>query len=712
MSKSFISGLILIHFVVAYSNAQEIDTVLIRQFTYSDYNGGTVNYTGLAGPDGILYFGNSEGLLVYDGSEWKKIIIGDDSGVSSLLISGDTLYVGGTDEIGFVLLTGESDLVYQSFIPQIANPHLLDDVWQIVKTKDGIYFQSYNMLLWYNGHSFKQIDISDAYIFNFRDNLLVSGFYDNIKILEKDSIINSLATPDFDEDAVYSIVKSKVEGEFLVFTSVSGVFKLKTDPLEISYWDSPISAQLKIDGLYNAIEYQDSLIICSTWEQGLLVFNKEGEILRRIAIDQGIPSRDLREIFIDELGNIWVPAGTGLYQLRLSIGPGGPDFHAKTIIKSLETEIGKVVNPESIFHPQYVAFDFTTPGFNKEQLEYAFYLEGYDEDWTEWSKIYRKEYTNLGNSTYIFHVKARLAGSDIESDEASTRFTIILPFYLRPIFYVLSFLVLMAVIYIIMRIRTSELKRLKIELEKVVATRTEELVKEREKLKDLNSELQIANTELDHFVYRSSHDLIAPLKSLRGLMAITRLETKEAPLLKYIGMMETSVLKLEKFINSIIDYSVNTKSAVELGAVNIDDIVDEICEEIEFFDKYSSINIIKELSQSELRTDVKRLKIVLVNLITNAIKYHKIDQQSPWIKISSKRLEHHYQIEIADNGIGIEPGLHSKIFDMFYRASTASDGSGLGLYIVKDTMNKLNGTVSISSSLGKGSTFTLLFPSD
>ena len=223
----------------------------------------------------------------------------------------------------------------------------------------------------------------------------------------------------------------------------------------------------------------------------------------------------------------------------------------------------------------------------------------------------------------------------------------------------------------------------------------------------MNNDLQIANTELDNFVYRSSHDLIAPLKSLRGLMSITKLETKDDKMLEYVGMMESSVLKLEKFINSIMEYSVNAKSEQDIQEVSIEQVIDEICEEIKYFDKNSSIEIIKIINVQTLNTDYKRLKIVLNNLITNAIKYHNISQENPWIKLSTMQKNGQIVIEVSDNGLGIDKDHHDKIFDMFYRASEDSEGSGLGLYIVKDTMKKLNGEVAIKSEINKGSTFTL-----
>jgi signal transduction histidine kinase len=377
--------------------------------------------------------------------------------------------------------------------------------------------------------------------------------------------------------------------------------------------------------------------------------------------------------------------------MRLSLDKVTGSFKPKTSIKHISTELGPLSDLSDIFDPAYLVFDFTTPGLNKEDLEYSFLLEGHDKEWTQWSKQYLKEYNSLSNGNYTFHVKARVIGTIHESETSSVSFHISIPWYKLSSSYIIAGALLIIIVVILLRIRAGELNNAKIELERVVAERTKELVDEREKLKALNDELIIANTELDNFVYRSSHDLVAPLKSLRGLMVVTRLDTQDPKMLEYVSMMESSALKLEKFINSIMEYSINAKSANDTKAIDLNKILDEIEEEIKFFDKYSAIDFSREIDSAEFNSDPKRIKIVMSNLITNAIKYHNLNQENPRIKIKSYTDDNSYYIDVEDNGLGISEDLIDKIFDMFYRASATSEGSGLGLYIVKDTMKKLDG---------------------
>ena len=122
-------------------------------------------------------------------------------------------------------------------------------------------------------------------------------------------------------------------------------------------------------------------------------------------------------------------------------------------------------------------------------------------------------------------------------------------------------------------------------------------------------------------------------------------------------------------------------------------------------------NLIRTLGEPIVFSDYKRLKIIFSNLISNSVKYHNYNQSNPYIEIKSYKKDDKIFIEIIDNGQGIKAELVEHIFEMFYRASDSSEGSGLGLYIVKDTVDKINGELKVDSTYGKGTTFTLIINS-
>ncbi len=112
----------------------------------------------------------------------------------------------------------------------------------------------------------------------------------------------------------------------------------------------------------------------------------------------------------------------------------------------------------------------------------------------------------------------------------------------------------------------------------------------------------------------------------------------------------------------------------------------------------------------EFRSDPTRLQIIFGNLVSNAIKYHDVTKTERWIKISEEFIADQLAVRIEDNGMGIREEVLPRVFDMFYRGNELSDGSGLGLYIVKEAVDKLNATISVKSVYGHGSEFAVSLP--
>ncbi|HET9054569.1 MAG TPA: PAS domain-containing sensor histidine kinase, partial [Cyclobacteriaceae bacterium] len=224
-----------------------------------------------------------------------------------------------------------------------------------------------------------------------------------------------------------------------------------------------------------------------------------------------------------------------------------------------------------------------------------------------------------------------------------------------------------------------------------------------------NSELAKTNKELDRFVYSASHDMRAPLSSLLGLINISEKTNKIEELHGYLHMMKGRIKTMEGFIREVTDYSRNARLDLMLEPTDLETVIREVTENLS--DMTGRVRIAIDLPEKiVLLTDPGRLKVILNNLISNAYKYHRLDQPDPYIAFSARRNNNRVIIKIADNGMGIEPDYHQKIFDMFFRASVRSEGSGLGLYIVKETLQKLEGTIRIESTPGEGSVFTFEIP--
>ncbi len=232
-----------------------------------------------------------------------------------------------------------------------------------------------------------------------------------------------------------------------------------------------------------------------------------------------------------------------------------------------------------------------------------------------------------------------------------------------------------------------------------------------ERIKTQNEELIKTNSELDRFVYSTSHDLRAPLMNVIGLVDIVELTITDEKPKKYLDMMRTSVTNLDNTIKEILEYSKNTRTEVEIEEVDMHEVTEEVLAGMQFMD--GSERVEKRLNfdmKIPFYSDKNRLKVILNNLISNAVKYQNKNEPKPFVSIDAVITTEKVEITIADNGIGITPQYQEKIFDMFYRATTQGSGSGLGLYILKETLNKINGKISVSSTPNVGTTFKVEIP--
>ncbi len=230
-----------------------------------------------------------------------------------------------------------------------------------------------------------------------------------------------------------------------------------------------------------------------------------------------------------------------------------------------------------------------------------------------------------------------------------------------------------------------------------------------DRLHKQNEELKDANQELDRFVYSVSHDLSAPLKSILGLVNISKLNSNPEEHKMYFSKIEFSVVKLNTFIKEVLDYSHNKRLVLTLEQIRLKELCDEILENLKYMESYADLKVdFSGLEQTEIKNDKIRVKMILNNLLTNAMKYQKhTPGHRPHIRISSRKKLNSIIIDVEDNGEGIRKEVQDKIFNMFFRGHEKSVGSGLGLYIAREAAEKINGKISMKSEYGKGSTFSL-----
>ena len=222
--------------------------------------------------------------------------------------------------------------------------------------------------------------------------------------------------------------------------------------------------------------------------------------------------------------------------------------------------------------------------------------------------------------------------------------------------------------------------------------------------------LKKTNNELDQFIYKTSHDLRAPLLSALGLVELAE-KDPEKDNHNYLRMIKMSLNKLDNFIEDINSFYRNEKLAVRNERINFDEIVNGELSQLTNFYSVDHVKVNYNFSRiSDLHSDSMRIRTILTNVISNALKYSDARKKESFININIQVTPDECLMKVEDNGIGIKQQYIGNIFDIFYRADENAKGSGLGLYIVKDTIDKLGGHIQVLSEYGKGTTFTISVP--
>jgi len=247
-----------------------------------------------------------------------------------------------------------------------------------------------------------------------------------------------------------------------------------------------------------------------------------------------------------------------------------------------------------------------------------------------------------------------------------------------------------------------------------IAKRETKILQEKNKqINKTNKLIKRKNEELDTFVYRVSHDLRGPISSLLGLHTIVKLDVKDTTALTYFDLYKEQITRLNSIILDLIELT--RVRGWELKKTNIDfeKMVSECMSSFKYFPTYNKIDFQLEIQKDlQLLSDKSLMNTIIQNLLENAIKYSDTEKEAPYVAvvIQENRITKAISISVRDNGIGIDKEHQKKIFDMFFRVSNKVQGSGLGMYILKNAIDKLDGKIKLTSQPRVGSEFEVLIP--
>ncbi len=336
-------------------------------------------------------------------------------------------------------------------------------------------------------------------------------------------------------------------------------------------------------------------------------------------------------------------------------------------------------------HRNYTISYTSLSMYSPKKVLFKYKLDGFDDEWINIGPERQAKYTNLPYGEYSFKVLASNNNGIWSTNYASVNFIIKPYFYETKWFIVLLILIFIVATFLIYTYQTKEVNK-------------------------RNAQLVKLNSELDSFAYSVSHDIKAPLSSIQGLLNIAKMEKGENALF-YYDKIESSVGKLDNFIKDIIDYSKNSRMDFKKEPINVNSIIKGVIDGLAYLSNDKEIKTTILIDKSlEIVSDKTRFAFIANNLLTNSFRYADLTKEEPYVKVTAKTKGSIFCLSIEDNGQGIKKEFHSKIFDMFYRANEFKSGSGLGLYIVKESLDKMGGTVKLESEFGVGTKITVEIP--
>lgn len=219
-------------------------------------------------------------------------------------------------------------------------------------------------------------------------------------------------------------------------------------------------------------------------------------------------------------------------------------------------------------------------------------------------------------------------------------------------------------------------------------------------------ELEQLNRELDSFLYRASHDLRSPLVTILGLTNLIKVESQEAHTQDYASKIEDRINHLDSLLKNLSRVAYNNTHPIAQDSIDPQQVISEILKKHSAEYPQIATSLIIDDNKS-IQTDFLRFSTILSHVIANAFRYHQ--ENNPKVTIKCHNNERNFSAVIEDNGKGIDKRYINSIFNLFFKADAGS-GSGLGLYIVKSMIDKLQGTIQVNSTPGKGTSVHLVIP--
>ncbi len=223
--------------------------------------------------------------------------------------------------------------------------------------------------------------------------------------------------------------------------------------------------------------------------------------------------------------------------------------------------------------------------------------------------------------------------------------------------------------------------------------------------------LRSVNSELDTFIYRASHDIKGPLARLRGICNVAKLTITEDEASTYFHLLDAESKKLDSILGKLLVVKDLKTNKIKIDKVDFQDVINKSLKYLRYIQDFENVNLNVQIDSTlDFYSDENLLELIFMNLIDNSIQFKDEDKSAIKIWIEVSRDTHFVTIRIRDNGIGIDQAIQQNIFDMHFRGTERSTGTGLGLYIVKTAVDALQGKVFVQSQPKQGTDFVFSLP--
>jgi ligand-binding sensor domain-containing protein/DNA-binding CsgD family transcriptional regulator len=303
----------------AFSQIKTIGIPFIRNYSRKEYNAGTQNWAIAQDNRGVIYFGNNNGIMEYDGNTWNIFGIPNHSIIRSLLCdTNGTIYAGAFNEFGYLYPDRNGQLQYHSLSSKLTGKYkLFDELWRIYKLEDGVLFHSFYAAFFVKDTSVKILKFNDSFGYSgvWNNTLYIQrlgkGLY-AINLQGKDSLVTN---GEFFKDKSITLLLPW-KNTILAGTSDQGIFVLENNKFRA--WNNPVNSFLKENQIFTGIRLTNGSYAIGTVQSGLIIFDAEGNLIQHISKLKGLQNNTILSLFQDRHNNLWLGLDNGIDFVKLN----------------------------------------------------------------------------------------------------------------------------------------------------------------------------------------------------------------------------------------------------------------------------------------------------------------------------------------------------------------------------------------------------------